>query len=279
MIEQKLYKVKFKSQEGTLRDVIITSKSLIQSFSTDAKKIMFELRVDDLKSFNELQALIGIRQTNELQTLWTSELEKIDLWFDDSDNLMFFINKYANAHNSLLGTYLNIKVEKIQKNGVTEFVIDDPIDHNKYDFDKRQPRTVANQNLQSFKHYFFNYIMSLYSMDEKQVDWKLTKYSHTIAENIAYKLMELGYLGIDFQVADKLFDEFTNNAYNDNERNYKDIIRQTVQKIQNKKLLVRDKNIIAKMLFDIGIQEGLIDSKTNQLTDKALDYIEENKQK
>ncbi|UKI41471.1 MAG: hypothetical protein L6V95_15910 [Candidatus Melainabacteria bacterium] len=67
-------------------------------------------------------------------------------------------------------------------------------------------------------------------MDEKQVDWKLTKYSHTFAENIAYKLMELGYLGIDFQVADKLFDEFTNNAYNDNERNYKDIIRQTVQK-------------------------------------------------
>ena len=172
MTEEKLYRVEINDDNGKLRNVVLTPNAVIQSFSTDAKKIMFELRVTNLQAFNKIQKIIGIRQTNEQQTLWTDEIEKINNWFNNAENLYFFINEYASNHNPLLGTPLNIKIGKIKKSDVNDYIIDNPISHNKYDFEKRQPRTIANQNLLRFKHSFYNYIMSMYSTEEKQVDWK-----------------------------------------------------------------------------------------------------------
>lgn len=279
MEKQKLYTVELKSSEGILKKVVVTANALIKSFSTDAKKIMFELRVNDLNAFNDMQKIIGIRQTTVQQTLWTDEIAKINSWFNDSENLMFFINKYACINNAFFGTHLNIKVDKFQKTDENVFIIDTPIDHNKFDFEKMQPRTLAEQNLLRFYCAFYDYVMSLYSSDPKQVDWKMTKYTSEISEYVAYKLMEQGYLGLDFDLTNKLFDEFTNGAYHDNERIYKDVIRNTVKQFQNKRLLVRDKTIIAKLLFDIAVENEYIDPDTCQLTDKSLEYIKLNQQK
>lgn len=272
------YWVEITSPDGILRKVVVSGKALIQSFSVDAKRIMFEMRVDDLKSFNKMQKLIGIRPTDMTQTLWTDEIAKIDLWFDDADNLMFFINEYARHHAAPLGTRLNVQVWKAKPDDFDRITIDYPIDRYKFDFDNMQPRTIANQNLCWFQHSFYDYIEHLYRTEIKQVDWKTLKYSLNIAENLAYKLMELSYLDEDFQVTNKFFDEFTNGAYNDNERNYKEAIRNITKMLKNKKLLVRDKAIIAQMLFDIGVEKELIDPITSQLTDKALEYIECKKQ-
>lgn len=266
----KRYWVEMESPDGITRKIVVSGKSLIQSFSVDAKKIMFEMRVTNITAFNRVQELIGIRQTEIQQTLYTSEIADIDRWFEDADNLMFFINEYAKNHNPLLGTRLNITVAIAKSDDFNGETIDHPINRFKFDFEKMEPRTTTNQNLYQFMHSFYNYVHVM------KADWKTVKYSGNIAENLANKLMELGYLDEYYQVTNKFFDEFTNEVYNDNEKNYKETIRSTTKMLKNKNLLVRDKSIIAKLLFDIGVEKELIDPIKSQLTDKAVEYIKRN---
>ena len=200
----KRYWVEIKSPDGITRKVVVSGKSLVQSFSVDAEKIMFELRVDNIVAFNKIQELIGIRQTEMEQTLYTSEIDAIDRWFEDADNLMFFINEYAKNHNALLGTRLNITVSIAKATDFNGETIGHPIDRFKFDFEKMEPRTITNQNLRQFMHSFFNYVHVM------KADWKTVKYSENIAENLANKLMALGYLDEDYQITNSFFDEFTN---------------------------------------------------------------------